>query len=145
MNPIRRYQGFTLIELMIVVAIVGILAAVGYPSYSEYVARTNRSAAQSYMLDVASRQEQFLLDARRYFCTAPNTCANVLVLSVPGDVVKNYTVTVAAPNSTGAASYLITATPINAQATKDTACANLTLDQTGTKGISGTGTVANCW
>lgn len=145
MHPCRRNTGFTLIELLIVVAIIGILAAVAYPSYSEYVVRTNRSAAQSFMLDLAGREEQFLLDARRYFCTAPNTCSNILVPDVPSDVVRSYTVTVAAPDSAGAATYLITATPISSQATKDSACANLTLDQTGTKGISGTGTVANCW
>jgi type IV pilus assembly protein PilE len=62
----RHERGFTLIELMIVVAIVAILAAVGYPSYREHVARSQRSQGQQYLADVAQRQEQFLLDSRAY-------------------------------------------------------------------------------
>lgn len=62
----RHERGFTLIELMIVVAIVAILAAIGYPSYREHVARSQRSQGQQYLADVAQRQEQFLLDSRAY-------------------------------------------------------------------------------
>ncbi len=65
----RVQQGFTLVELMIVVAIVAILAAVGYPSYMQYTIKANRSAAQSYMLGVANTQERYMLDARQYFST----------------------------------------------------------------------------
>lgn len=59
-------RGFTLIELMIVVAIVAILAAVGYPSYRDHVARSQRSQGQQFLADIAQRQEQFLLDRRQY-------------------------------------------------------------------------------
>ena len=62
----RNERGFTLIELMIVVAVVAILAAVGYPSYRDYVARGQRSQGQQLLSDIAQRQEQFLLDSRRY-------------------------------------------------------------------------------
>ena len=61
-----RQQGFTLIELMIAVAVVGILAGIAWPSYKYYVMRANRSAAQQFMLDIANREEQFMLDARSY-------------------------------------------------------------------------------
>ena len=62
----RCERGFTLIELMIVVAVVAILAAVGYPSYRDHIARGQRSQGQQFLSDIAQRQEQFLLDVRRY-------------------------------------------------------------------------------
>jgi type IV pilus assembly protein PilE len=59
-------RGFTLIEVMIVVVIVAILAAVGYPSYREHIARGQRSEGQQVLTEIAQRQEQFLLDRRQY-------------------------------------------------------------------------------
>jgi len=58
--------GFTLIELMIVVVVIGILAAVAYPSYQDYVRRGKRSDAQQFMSEVSLRQGQYILDARAY-------------------------------------------------------------------------------
>src|SRR5690242_3105801 len=60
-----RTHGFTLMELMITVVIIGILATIAYPSYTQYVIRSNRSAAQSFILGVANQQEQYNLDARQ--------------------------------------------------------------------------------
>jgi type IV pilus assembly protein PilE len=62
----QRLQGFTLIELMVTVAIVAILAAIAIPNYQQYVVRSNRAAAQSAMMDLANRQQQFLLANRAY-------------------------------------------------------------------------------
>jgi type IV pilus assembly protein PilE len=80
-------KGFTLIELMIVVAIVGILASVAFPSYQDYVRRGNRASAQAQMMDIANREQQFFLANRQYsdaLCVIPNeisgkyTCAIVV-------------------------------------------------------------------
>ena len=65
----QRTRGFTLIEVLIVVVVIAILAAVGIPSYREHVARGQRSQGQQFLSDVAQRQEQFLLDRRQYGAT----------------------------------------------------------------------------
>ena len=146
-----KQQGFTLIELMVTVVIIGILSAIAYPSYIEYIVRANRSAAQSYMMGLANQQAQFLIDARRYFCTDAAGCDNVLTdattpaFIVPVDVSNNYEVVVTAEDD-GLPTFTITATPVGAQLARDTKCATLTLDQTGKKDIDGgTGTASKCW
>lgn len=145
----RAKKGFTLIELMIVVAIVGILAAVAYPSYTNYVTRAKRAAAQAFMLSVASKEEQVVLDLRSYvtvtsntnFPNTPTAASPGLNISVPSEVISLYAFSAAASG----AAYTISAVPTGAQLTNDTKCATLTLDQTGSKGISGTGPVTSCW
>ena len=62
----RRCRGFTLLELMIVVAILAIVASIAYPSYLGTVTRTTRSAAKRTLLEVANRQEQFFAENKRY-------------------------------------------------------------------------------
>lgn len=103
----RLQRGVTLIELMIVVVVIAIISAFAYPSYLSYVIKSNRSAAMSFMTEVAAKQEEFVLDARSY---ASSTSG--LGLTTPADVTKYYSVTVTAYNSSSPPAYSVVATPI---------------------------------
>jgi type IV pilus assembly protein PilE len=91
----RRCSGFTLIELMIAVAVIAILVKVAYPSYLEYLKRSYRSAAQSLMLDLANREQQYLLD-NRSFIGGGSAVTTLLPVGVPAEVSAYYTVTITA-------------------------------------------------
>lgn len=146
-------QGFTLIELMITVAVIGILAAIAYPSYTQYIVRANRSAAQSFMATVANKQEQYMLDARTYAGGA--SALTDLGLAVPAEVSSKYTITAACTMPTavanctaqaGAPTYLITGTPIGTQLANDTKCGAVTLNSLGAKTEGGTAaSFSDCW
>ena len=120
----RLQKGVTLIELMIAVVIVGILAGIAIPSYQNYVVKGNRAAAQAFMMDVASREKQYLLDARSY----TNSLAT-LGVAAPTDVSRNYSISISVPVATPP-TFIITATPASSQQTSDGA---LTLSSDGTK------------
>jgi type IV pilus assembly protein PilE len=98
-------RGFTLIELMIVVAIVAILASIAYPSYTSHVRRGYRAAAQSYLMDLAQRQTQYLVDNRHYAATETDLNA-----TKPTDVNNNYDINFAVVLGPPP-SFTITATP----------------------------------
>ena len=121
-----RSRGFTLIEVMIVLAIIGILSAIVYPSYTNYVMRAKRSAAQQFMLDISSREQQYLLDARLYTATLGTGGLN---MTVSTDISPNYTFAIAVDNVAAPPTFTITATAIGSQLTDG----NLTLDSLGQK------------
>lgn len=100
-----RSRGFTLIEVMITVVVVGLLAAIAYPAYGAFLIKGNRGAVQSHMLSLALAQSQYQADTRGF-----STDLNALV-ATPAAVSKWYTLTVdvaAGPPTT----YIITATPV---------------------------------
>ncbi|TAN13146.1 MAG: type IV pilin protein [Burkholderiaceae bacterium] len=131
--------GFTLIELMIVVAIVAILAAVAYPSYINYIVRSNRAAAESFMLEVSNRQQRYLLDARSYAADLAT-----LQIGAPSEVSNNYAITTAPKAGTTPPGFTVTATPQGAQATRDAGCGTLSIDEAGAKTAGAKG-VSACW
>lgn len=124
--------GFTLIELMVVVALVAILAAIAFPSYAQFMQRSRRAEVQALLQDIALKQQQRLLDVRAY----ANTLA-ALNVGIPSSVSPHYAIAIAL-GAGGAASFTLTATPQGAQSS-DT-CGTLTLAHTGVKTPA-----ANCW
>ena len=120
-----RARGFTLLELLIVVAIVAILASVALTSYAAQMRKSARAEAQGTLTDAASRQQQFLVDRRRY-------AGSMIVLGVapPPDLASKYTFTIAAVDGPPP-TFTLTAQAIGNQA-KDT-CPTLTLDSAGNR------------
>lgn len=107
-------RGFTLIELMIATAIVAILAAIAYPSYTQYMIRARRSAAQSFMMDLANREQQRFLDARSYAAVAADADFAALGMAIPAEVAPFYTVRIAIAATPP--TFTIAATPITGRA-----------------------------
>lgn len=135
-----RQAGFTLIEVMIVVAIIGILAAIAYPSYTEYVQRGNRTEGQALLSDAAARQERYFSQNNTYVTAADDIGKLGMNLSNNRSATGKYVFSVSKVNGDGG--YTLTAT----QQFSDTKCGNLTLTANGVKGATGTGaTASDCW
>ncbi|MEJ8858356.1 type IV pilin protein [Variovorax robiniae] len=111
----RRKAGFTLIELMIVVAVVAILAAIALPAYSQYVKRSNRAQVRAEVLKGEGWLERYFTENNRYSSTptaTTNTVFNGMFGAVPATGAALYNITLVADTGT----YTITATPAGAMA-----------------------------
>jgi type IV pilus assembly protein PilE len=108
MAQTKKSRGFTLIELMIALAIVGILAAVAFPSYKNHIKKGARVSAEASVMDIANRQQQYLLNNRIY------ATKDQLAYTLPTDVSKNYSWDVETSSSTSAPpAFTITFTPLS--------------------------------
>lgn len=109
----KKARGFTLIEIMIVVAIIAILASIAIPSYQSQLRKGRRADAQAFMMNVAQRQQQYLLDARTY-ATGATALADLNLAPAPPSITDHYGVDIV-PDAT-TPSYIITLTPTAASA-----------------------------
>lgn len=143
MMAAKNTKGFTLIELMIAIAVLGILLAIAIPNYNEYVTKARRTDAQAHMMQMQLGLEKWRANNASYRSDATATSAGTATTNTPANAGFTgtnpyYTYTII--NTTGT-TYTINAaaTAQGGQATKDAACTPLTLNQSGVK------TPANCW
>ncbi len=136
MNTYRQMRGVTLLELMIVVVVIGILAAVAYPNYRDFASRAKRNEARAALLQIASNQERFYLNNQAY----TNDMTN-LGFNVAGNFVTEtgtYRIDVAGAN---AATYTATATYLKAD-NEAGKCATFTIQPDGDRTSA---PLADCW
>jgi type IV pilus assembly protein PilE len=150
----HRSLGFSLIELLVTVAIVSILATIAVTSYSSQVQKSRRTEAKSALLDLAGREERLFSTTNAY--SNVEAFVGYAAAGVPtvmtGMPFGNgyYTLTAAVPDAVNqpgvASSYLLTAIPVaGSSQAGDTACGSFSVNQLGVQTVSGTSTAASCW
>jgi type IV pilus assembly protein PilE len=138
-NLLRKSRGITLIELMVVVAIVALLAAIAVPTYRSYMVRTHRAAARACLSEAAQFMERYYTSNLTYVdaeitlnCETESGLNQHYVFAVADATQREYT---------------LSATPQNSQADRDGFCATLTLEADGTRGAGDNSAeaLARCW
>jgi len=129
-------NGFTLTELLITLALIGILSSVAYPLYTEHLTKLHRTCAVTTMADLSGRLEEYYLANNTY------NEATLEKLQANNTLYKNhYRLDITTKDDT----YILRATPLGKQAISDNLCGILTLDQNGNRTISGSGSIKECW
>lgn len=147
----RRVRGFTLIELMITVVIIGILTAIAYPSYQEYVRRGNRAEARSILLEDVQILERNYTTSNRHDAINSDGSggAPVIITQSPKTGTAKYNIAVntasqiAGACATAGQCYMLTATPTGNMAGDN--CGNLRIDDSGARDATGALGTAACW
>lgn len=130
-------SGFTLIELMIVVAVIGILGAIAYANYSDSVVKSRRAAAAACLLETSQYMERYYTTKLSYVGAAPPA------QECQSEMTDHYTIGL--DGTPTATAYRVQAAPKGQQLAKDTKCGTLGLNQQGARSQASTGTVAYCW
>ncbi|MCW2004994.1 type IV pilus assembly protein PilE [Xanthomonas arboricola] len=130
---LNRQAGFSLLELMMVVVVIGVLASIAYANYSQYIVKSRRSAAAACLMERAQLMERYYTRQLTYVgAPAPGACeglANFYTVSFNG-----------AP---AAKTFVLQAVPTSRQS--DAKCGTLSVDQKGARGVSGTDPATSCW
>jgi len=150
-SRIHRSFGFSLLELLVTVAVVSILATIAVTSYSSQVQKSRRTEAKSALLDLAGREERLFSTTNAYsnveaFLGYAAAGATTVMTNMPfGNGYYTLTATVPDPaQAAGVPSYILTANPVGPQAA-DTVCGSFSVNQLGVQTVSGTSTAAICW
>lgn len=130
-------HGFTLIEMLVAVTIIGILASIAYPSYTAHLIRVRRIDGQSGLLDLAARLERFYYQNNTYSGASFEKLG-----SHPASQQGYYRFQITGQTATG---YDLAAVPVGSQLKYDTECGALTYDQMNTRGQTGGGSLRECW
>ncbi|MCF7982217.1 MAG: type IV pilin protein [Pseudomonadales bacterium] len=142
----RHDSGFTLIELMIVVAVMAILAAIALPSYQESVRKSRRSDAQAFLLSLAQAQERHFTQNLQYATAIKGTASKTnLGWSSANSSEGYYELDLVNSSFTAAAFTAIVKPVAGGPQAGDSKCTTISITNTGVKGKSGTGTLEDCW
>lgn len=142
----KRFLGFTLIEVMVVVAIIGIMAAIAFPSYQDHLRKGRRADAKAGLLELAQFMERFYTENNRYDQNNAGTAVSLPFTQTPKDGATKFYNIAFASGTLGTSGFTLEATPIAGSPQAGDVCGNYTINQSGTKALSGASwTVSQCW